>query len=112
MWEQGAARASLITSWLANRSCCCPRPAKQLLVLHALMRHLTHALHNSKPLSCHVALQDEEAVQLRIKLAQKLGVLSCSRCSLAALPAQFAADDEAMAGVQVSRQQPPAQVLK
>lgn len=50
-------------------------------------------------------LQDEEAVLLRIKLAQKLGILSCSNCSLAALPAQFSADDQAVAGVQVSRRQ-------
>jgi hypothetical protein len=46
-------------------------------------------------------LQDEEAVLLRIKLAQKLGVLSCSECSLAALPVQFMADDTALAAVQV-----------
>lgn len=38
---------------------------------------------------------------LRVKLAQKLGILSCSECSLAALPAQFIADDSALAGVQV-----------
>jgi hypothetical protein len=48
----------------------------------------------------HVA-QDEEAVLLRIKLAQKLGVLSCSECGLAQLPAQFCADDSAIAAVQV-----------
>jgi hypothetical protein len=50
-------------------------------------------------------MQDEEAVQLRIKLAQKLGTLSCSNCSLAALPAQFTAEDQAIAGVQVSKEQ-------
>lgn len=44
-------------------------------------------------------------MQLRIKLAQKLGTLSCSNCSLAALPAQFTAEDQAIAGVQVSKEQ-------
>jgi hypothetical protein len=52
-------------------------------------------------MACACVLQDEEAVLLRIKLAQKLGVLSCSECSLAALPAQFMADDSALAAVQV-----------
>lgn len=60
-------------------------------------------------------LQDEEAVLLRIKLAQKLGVLSCSECNLAALPAQFIADDAAVAAVQVGAEQSaavaPCQVL-
>lgn len=48
-------------------------------------------------------LQDEEAVLLRIKLAQKLGVLSCSECSLALLPALLTADNQALAAVQVRR---------
>jgi hypothetical protein len=48
-------------------------------------------------------LQDEEAVLLLIKLAQKLGVLSCSECSMALLPALLTADDQALAAVQVRR---------
>lgn len=39
---------------------------------------------------------------LRVKLAQKLGVLSCSQCNLAALPAVLTAHDDALAEVQVS----------
>jgi hypothetical protein len=54
----------------------------------------------------HNVLQDEEAVLLRIKLAQKLGVLSCSECSLAMLPALLTADEQALAAVQVRR--PPS----
>lgn len=50
---------------------------------------------------CTHVLQEEEAVLLRIKLVQKLGVLSCSDCGLAQLPAQFCADDSAVAAVQV-----------
>lgn len=53
-----------------------------------------------------LVLQDEEAVLLRIKLAQKLGVLSCSECNLAMLPVLLTADEQAVAAVQVRRWTP------
>jgi hypothetical protein len=54
-----------------------------------------------KPYVC-LALQDAAGVALRLKVAQRLGILSCKGSRMAVLPAALDDKQPALEGVQVS----------